>query len=202
MFEEFIYNLTVKENLSIPLVFIGVEEEVRDKIVRSALVSCGVDGLIDKFPHDLSEDQLCKVKEIQEKLTLQYPDLNNFIRLMKKKEARVCIPLIQQELFMNMSQALRLAVADIKEKKYDGVAKFLRRVIDRLALRISLSSVIDIPSQRILDVLILVVRQYSDFFRLREKVKKKDLLKMEKRSILDLISLAESFEEISKTRRY
>lgn len=80
---------------------------------------------------------------------------------------------------------------------YNSAVNLLEDSVDRLALRMVFASFIEFPSVRVLEVLLLVMRNYRDLFKYRDRVSDGLLAKSRQRIKIDLESLADSFEELS-----
>lgn len=199
MFEKrFCSNLTVRENLSLPLVFKAVEKNVRDEIVDKALFEQGLVEAANKFYRYLTEDEEKKVLIVHSHFWKIFPELEEFLNLLDNNgNARFCLPLIQHEIFMNISKDLRIVAQYFGEKDFDSAVRLLEESVDKLALRMILASFYENPSVRVMEVLLLVIRNYRDLFKYRDKMNSELLGESEERMMMDLKSLAGSFEELS-----
>ncbi|MDQ1280287.1 MAG: hypothetical protein QG670_1550 [Thermoproteota archaeon] len=199
MSERLLYsNLTVRENLSLPLVFKGVEKATRDEAVDKALYERRLTGVANKFPRYLSEDEEKPVLEINTRFWCDFPELESFLEsLVNDKSFRTCLSLFQREMFLNVSKDLGNIVTDFEEKDYEGAIRLLEESVDRLALRMVFAPFIEFPSVRVLEVLLLVMRNYRDLFKYKDKVDGGVLVESWQRIKVDLESLADSFKELS-----
>ena len=194
--EEFIQELTVKENLMIPLTFVGILKATRDKLLNIILESHDLTEWAETYPQRLGEKQQKALLKAYEDVVAHYPNYEGFLRLLDtRRELRNYLLIVHHELFVNIAHNLRDATAAINKKDYEKAAAALSKAVDRLALRIALSPYIDIPSRRVLQVLIMTLRTYYDVLRLREKVDKEFLKKTVKKAATQLTTLADAFIE-------
>ncbi len=198
--ETLIPSLTVRENLSTPLTFKAIDKHVRDETIERLLSDRGLKEVLNKFPRYLSPEEHRKVSSLRKNVDEIYPEFEQFIEATRENEkVRACLPLIQHGLFTEMSDSLRHAIVAIKAKEYDGAVDMLESVLDWLALRITLASLYEVPSLRVLEVSLLVVRSYHDLFRYRTKVNETMLKEADRKVIPHLEALAESFSEIGRS---
>lgn len=196
--EELFPNLTLRENLSLPLTFKAIEKKIRDEIIDKALLEQGLMEVANKFDRYLTEDEKKKALSLHTRFWKTYPELGQFLKLLeKRRDARLCLSLIQHEIFRNISKDLRTVVKEIKDKDLDGAVYLLEETVDKLALKIAFASFHETPGVRVIEVLLLVTRNYRDLLKYRAKVDKTFVEKTKKRTIMNLKSLADSFEELS-----
>ncbi|MFQ6075638.1 MAG: hypothetical protein ACE5Z5_05845 [Candidatus Bathyarchaeia archaeon] len=200
--EEFIPSITVRENLSLPLVFRAIDKEIRDEKIAGMLSERSLTGVADKYPRYLTPEEYGKVSGLRKELWEAHPQLGRFLKALEKDEdARACLPLLQHGLFATMSNELRRAVEAIGAEDFDRAAHVLSEVIDVLALRAALTPLFEVPSLRVLEVSLLVVRSYYNILKYRTKVNKALLREADKRVVPHLRALAESFSEIGRALR-
>jgi len=194
--KEFISELTVRENLRIPLTFAGILKQTRDQIVDVTLDSYGLTESAETYPQHLDKKQRKALLKAYEDIASHYPNYDAFLKLLNTNEkARSGLLIVHHELFVNIAYNLREATAAIKREDYDGAVLALSKAIDRLALRIALGTYIDIPSPRILHVLIMTIRTYYDVLRLRAKMDKNFVKKTVTKAVKQLDTLATAFVE-------
>lgn len=201
-FREFVPELTLKENLMLPMTFMAVDEQVKDSNIHKILEeNCLLDDA-NKYPRFLDDAELEKAMHLFDEVHAQYPDLETFLNLLQEnEEARSCLLFIQHELFMNIVNDLGKTSDYIINNNYDEATKFLGRVIDRLSLRFTLGRMYDVPSLRILEVSLLVIKNYYNLLKYREKANKDLFEAMKKSAATHLNALMDSFIEISKRMR-
>jgi len=196
--EELFPNLTLQENLSLPLIFRPIEKKIRDEMIDKALLEEGLMAVANKFGRYLTENEKKKALSLHTQFWKTYPELGKFLNILeKRRDSRLCLPLIQHEIFRNISKDLRTVVKEIKDKDLDGAVHLLEEAVDKLTLRTALARFYETPSVRVIEVLLLVLRNYRDLFKYRAKMNEKFLEETEERTIMDLKSLADSFEELS-----
>lgn len=194
--KEFIPELTVRENLTIPLTFLGIDKQSRDKMVGIILESHGLMGVAEVYPRFLEQRKERALRKAYKDLSSHYPNFEEFHALLKEKaEVRNCLFLVHHELFRNIARNLRSSAVAIKNRDYDSAVRALGSALDRLALRMAFSEFIDIPNRRVLDVLMTTIRTYYDVLRLREKVSRKTFQQTVKRAVGQLSALADAFDE-------
>ena len=194
--KEFVQELTVKENLMIPLTFIGILKATRDKVLGVILESHDLIGWAETYPQRLGKEQQNALLRAYNEVASHYPNYEEFLRLLgTRAELGNCLFIVHHELFLNIAHNLRDAAAAISKRDYGEAAGALSKAVDRLALRIALSPYIDIPSRRVLQVLIMTIRTYYDVLRLRKKVDKEFLKKMVKKATTQFGTLADAFIE-------
>lgn len=199
--EELIPSITVRENLSIPLIFGAIDKEIRDEKIAGILSEHDLTGAAEKYPRYLTSEERERVYGLLKGLWEAHPQLDQFLDVAgRDEEARTCLPILQQGLFAIMSNGLRRAIESIGAEDLDGAAHSLGEVIDALALRIALTPLYEVPSLRVLEVSLLVVRSYHNILKYRTKVNKALLREADKRVVPHLRALAESFYEIGRTR--
>lgn len=199
---ELIQTATIRENLSLPLVFKAIDKAIRDNTVETLLDDKGLSLIIEKHPRYLSDDEYNNILDIKKELSSKHSNLDIFLKLLKtSKEARSCLPLIQGEIFADISSTLRVAASQLERNQIDQVVDELEDVLDKLALRILLSTYMPIPGKRVLEVSQLVVRNYRDILKYKNKVSTLVKKKVESEIVNHLQALADSFSEIGKNTK-
>jgi len=194
--KEFIPELTVKENLMIPLTFAGILKATRDRIVNVILESHDLTEWTETYPQRLGKKQQNALLKAYKDVSSHYPSYEVFLRLLDTRpDLGNCLFIIHHELFVNIAHNLMEATAAINKKDYGKAAGALSKAVDRLALRIALSPYIDIPSRRVLQVLVMTIRTYYDVLRLRKKVDQEFLKKTVKKATAQFGTLADAFIE-------
>lgn len=180
----------------IPLTFVGILKATRDKILNVILESHDLTEWAETYPPRLGKKQQKAFLKAYDDAAFHYPNYDEFLRLLETRpEWGNCLLIVHHELFLNIAHNLRDAAAAINEENYEEAAGALSKAVDRLALRIALSPYIDIPSRRVLQVLIMTIRTYYDVLRLRRKVDKEFLKKMVKKATTQFGKLADAFIE-------
>jgi len=155
---ELIQTATIRENLSLPLVFKSIDKTIRDNIIEDLLDIKGLSMIIEKHPSYLSDDEYNTILDIRNDLSSKHSNLDIFLKLLNtNKEARSCLQLIQGEIFADISSTLTVAANQLERNQINQVVNALEDVLDKLALRVLLSTYMPIPSQRVLEVSQLVV---------------------------------------------
>ena len=199
---ELIQTATIRENLSLPLVFKSIDKSIRDNVIETLLDSKGLSLIIEKHPRYLSDDEYNKILDIKKELSSKHSNLEIFLKLLEtSREARSCLPLIQGEIFADISSTLRVAASQLERNQITQVVDELEDVLDKLALRILLSTYIPIPGKRVLEVSQLVIRNYRDILKYKNKVSVQVKNKVEKEIVKHLHALSDSFSEIGKNTK-
>jgi hypothetical protein len=199
LFREFVPELTLKENLMLPMTFMAVDEQVRESNIHKILEKNGLLEDANKYPRFLDGVESEKAMSLFNEVHTQYPNLETFLNLLKENaEAKSCLLFIQHELFMNIVNDLEKASEHITNNNYDKATRSLGKVVDRLSLRFTLGQIYDVPSVRILEVPLLVIKNYYNLLRYGEKANKDLFEAMKKSAAAHLNALMDSFIEISK----
>ncbi len=199
---ELIQTATIRENLSLPLVFKSIDKTIRDNIIEALLDGKGLSMIIEKHPSYLSDDEYNNILVIKNDLSSKHSNLDIFLKLLKtNKEARSCLPLIQGEIFADISSNLRVAASQLERNQINQVVDALEDVLDKLALRLLLSTYMQIPGKRVLEVSQLVVRNYRDILKYKNKLSSRVKKKVENEIVKHLYALADSFSEIGKNTK-
>jgi len=194
---KYVPSLTIKENLYLPLVFAAIEKDMRDEIIGEALAEHDLKAIANKFHRYLTEEEREKVSTLKLNLWKRYPEYNIFLNVLKEKKGLdLVLPLIQYEVFTNIAKNLKIASERISREEFDDAVKAIEKAIERLALRVSLGHFYVLPSLRAMEISILVIRNYRDILKHKEKVEGK-FLEIEKgQAISHLKHLADSFIEM------
>ena len=199
---ELIQTATIRENLSLSLVFKSIDKSIRDNTIETLLDDKGLSLIIEKHPRYLSDDEYNKILDIKKELSSKHSNLDTFLKLLEtSNEARSCLPLIQGVMFADISSTLRVAASQLEGNQIDQVVDKLEDVLDKLALRILLSTYIPIPSKRVLEVTQLVIRNYRDILKYKNKVSIQVKNKVEREIVKHLHALSDSFSEIGKNTK-
>jgi len=199
---ELIQTATIRENLSLPLVFKSIDKTIRDNIIEDLLDIKGLSMIIEKHPSYLSDDEYNTILDIRNDLSSKHSNLDIFLKLLNtNKEARSCLQLIQGEIFADISSTLTVAANQLERNQINQVVNALEDVLDKLALRVLLSTYMPIPSQRVLEVSQLVVRNYRDILKYKNKLSSRVKKKVETEIVKHLNALADSFSEIGKNTK-
>ena len=199
---ELIQTATIRENLSLPLVFKSIDKTIRDNIIEVLLDSKGLSMIIEKHPSYLSDDEYNKILDIKNDLSSKHSNLDIFLRLLSTNiAARSCLPLIQGEIFADISSTLRVAASQLERNQINQVVDALEDVLDKLALRLLLSTYVPIPSKRVLEVSQLVIRNYRDILKYKHKLSSRVKNKVGNEIVKHLNALADSFSEIGKNTK-
>lgn len=199
---ELIQSATIRENLSLPLVFKSIDKAIRDNVIEALLDDRDLSKIIEKHPRYLTEKEYNNILDIKTELSSNHSNLEIFLKLLKtSKEARSCLPLIQGEIFADISSSLRVAGSQLERNQFNQVVDALEDVLDKLALRILLSVYIPIPGKRVLEVSQLVVRNYRDVLKYEDKLSSRVKKKIESEIVKHLHALADSFSEIGKNTK-
>lgn len=194
---KFVSNLTVKENLCLPLIFTAIEKHRRDEIIRKELAEHNLKAAANKFNRYLTEEERNKVSTLKHNLWKRYPEYTIFLKKLKENKGfdRI-LPLLQYEVFTNIARDLKDASEMLNKEEHDDAIEALDDAIERLALRIALDYFYVLPSLRVMEIAILVIRNYRDVIKYKEKVEGK-ILKQEKGQIISQIKhLSDSFIEM------
>lgn len=201
-YRDFVSELTLKENLMLPMTFMAVDDEVKDLYLQKILGESGLLESANKYLRFLDEEESKKALNLIDYVHSRYPNLEAFLKALRENaETRSCLPFIQHELFMNIANDLEKASIFIKDRNYNEATKFLGRVIDRLTLRFALSHVYDAPSPRILEVSLLVIKNFYNLLKYKEKANSGIFEAFENAAVIHLNALTDSFVEIAKRMR-
>lgn len=187
--------------MSLPLIFNAVEKKIRDAKISKLLSEHDLTNTADKYPRYLTPEESGRASSLRREIGTAYPDLERFLKALDEdREARSCLPLIQHELFTSASNNLKFAAKAVRATDFDRAAYLLEDAIDRLVLRTALAPFYEVPSARVLEVALLVVRNYRDLLKYRTKMNEAILKEAEKKITPHLNAIAESFSEIGKSR--
>lgn len=194
---KFVSSLTIRENLCVPLIFAALEKYRRDEIISKVLAEHNLKAAAKKFHRYLTEEERYKVSILKHSLWRRYPEYSIFLKVLKeKKDLDGILPLLQYEIFTNIARDLKAASEWLSKEERDDAVEALDDAVERLALRIALGHFYVLPSLRAMEIAILVIRNYRDVIKYKEKVEG-EILKIEEGQVISQIKhLSYSFIEM------
>ncbi|UCH37732.1 MAG: hypothetical protein JSV76_00700 [Candidatus Bathyarchaeota archaeon] len=196
-----ISNLTIRENLSLPLIFVGMDLVRRNEIIEQALCDYQLTTTTQKFFRYLTEEEQGQVLQLRNVLSESYPSYDRFRTLLDaNNNADLGLRLLQHELFTNIARDLMEASVQIAAERFSLAVAALDSAIERTALRVALGVYYVNPSLRVMDIALLVIRNYRNILKYHEKVDVDILETAKKRAVPNLKALADSFLEMRTQR--
>jgi hypothetical protein len=190
-------NLTLRENLCLPLIFIGIETSRRNEMIEQALTDYRLTTSAQKFFRYLTDEEQEKALQMRSSFSQRYPGYDRFKTILREKEGvDLGLNLLQYEFFTNIAHDLMVASSQVALEKFPMAVDALDTAIERLAFRVALGTFYTHPSLRVMDIALLVIRNYRDILKYREKIDVEILQMAKKRAISNLNALAVSFIEM------
>lgn len=194
-------NLTIRENLGLPLIFIGMEPHQRNKIIEQALSEYRLTTTARKFFRYLTEEEQATILRLRDSFSECYPSYDRFRTILHANNGvNLGLSLLQFEIFTNIAHDLVEASVQIAAEHFTSAAATLDTAIERVALRVALGAHYMNPSLRVMDIALLVIRNYRNVLKYREKMDVGILQIAKKRAIPNLKALAASFIEMRAQR--
>ncbi len=196
-----ISNLTIRENLSLPLIFVGMDLVRRNEIIEQALRDYQLTTTTQQFFRYLTEEEQGQILQLRNVLSESYPSYDRFRTILDaNNNADLGLGLLQHEIFTNIAHDLMEASVQIAAERFSLAVAALDTAIERTALRVALGVYYANPSLRVMDIALLVIRNYRNILKYHQKVDVDILETAKKRAVPNLKALADSFLEMRTQR--